>query len=80
MNEHAAASVKAWEDFCEQLKAAGAVLARPATPQDDLTQAEGLRKLARMIRMGLEATLEKMDRNVNTRMLAEVLLLDLPKV
>ena len=61
MNEHAAASVKAWEDFCEQLKAAGAVLARPATPQDDLTQAEGLRKLARMIRMGLEATLEYAD-------------------
>ena len=29
---------------------------------------------------GLEAALEKMDRNVNSRMLAEVLLLDLPKV
>jgi len=61
MNEHAPASVKAWEDFCEQLKAAGAVLARPATPKDDLTQAEGLRKLARMIRMRLEATLEYAD-------------------
>lgn len=35
---------------------------------------------ARRTVQGLEATLEKMDRNVNTRMLAEVLLLDLPKV
>lgn len=54
-------SVQAWEDFCEQLKAAGAVLARPSTPRDDLAQAEGLRKLARLIRMGLEATLEYAD-------------------
>jgi DNA polymerase III gamma/tau subunit len=29
---------------------------------------------------GLEQVLEKMDRNVNPRLLAEVLLLDLPKV
>jgi hypothetical protein len=54
-------SVKAWEDFCEQLKAAGAVLARPSTPRDDLSQAEGLRKLVRMIRMGFEASLEYAD-------------------
>lgn len=58
MSREQLASVRAWEDFCERLKAAGAVLARPATPRDDLVQAEGLRKLARMIRMGLEATLE----------------------
>lgn len=58
MSGETLASVRAWEEFCERLKAAGAVLARPTTPQDDLTQAEGLRKLARMIRMGLEATLE----------------------
>ncbi len=61
MTSTAPASVVAWEGFCEQLKGAGAVLARPATPKDDLTQAEGLRKLARMIRMGLEATLEYAD-------------------
>lgn len=54
-------AVKAWEDFCEQLKAAGAVLARPTTPRDDLTQAEGLRKLVRLVRMGFEATLEYAD-------------------
>lgn len=61
MSSNTPAGVKAWEDFCEQLKAAGAVLARPSTPTDDLTQAEGLRKLARMIRLGLEATLEYAD-------------------
>jgi len=35
---------------------------------------------ARRVVSGLENTLEKMERNVNSRMLAEVLLLDLPKV
>lgn len=35
---------------------------------------------ARKIVSNLEATLEKMDKNVNARLLAEVLLLDLPKV
>jgi len=33
---------------------------------------------ARRVVSGLESTLEKMDRNVNSKMLAEVLLLDLP--
>lgn len=51
-------SVQAWEAFCDQLKLAGAVLARESTPDDELTQAEGLRKLLRMIRMGFEASLE----------------------
>ena len=35
---------------------------------------------ARLVVSGLESVLEKMDRNVNSRMLAEVLLLDLPKI
>jgi len=35
---------------------------------------------ARRVVSGLENTLEKMDGNVNSRMLAEVLLLDLPKI
>jgi len=35
---------------------------------------------ARLVVGGLENVLEKMDRNVNSRMLAEVLLLDMPKV
>jgi len=55
------ASVKAWEAFCDGLKLAGTVLARGATPDDELTQAEGLRKLVRLIRMGFEASLEYGD-------------------
>ncbi|WP_186453855.1 DUF1214 domain-containing protein [Denitratisoma sp. DHT3] len=51
-------SVAAWEAFCDQLKQAGAVLVQDATPADELVQAEGLRKLVRMIRMGFEASLE----------------------
>ena len=35
---------------------------------------------ARLVVSGLESALEKMDRNVNSRMLAEVLLLDLPRI
>lgn len=35
---------------------------------------------ARKVVSGLEEALEKMDRNVNSRLLAEVLLMDLPKV
>jgi len=35
---------------------------------------------ARLVVSGLENALEKMDRNVNSRMLAEVLLLDLPRL
>lgn len=35
---------------------------------------------ARQVVSGLESALEKMDRNVNSRLLAEVILLDLPKV
>ena len=37
----------AWERFCEELKQAGHALLRETTPQDPLTQAEGLRYLAR---------------------------------
>jgi hypothetical protein len=36
--------------------------------------------IARTVVSGLEDVLEKMERNVNSRLLAEVLLLDLPKV
>ena len=35
---------------------------------------------SRRVVSGLEETLDKMDRNVNSRMLAEVMLMDLPKV
>jgi hypothetical protein len=58
MSSQRQTSVKAWEAFCERLKQAGAALASETTPGDELTQAEGLRKLVRMIRVGFEASLE----------------------
>ena len=46
---------------------------------EDLAQRLDL-SMARRVVSGLEDVLEKMERNVNSRLLAEVLLLDLPKV
>ena len=48
----------AWQRFCEDLKRAGDVLLRPSTPQDELTQAEGLRYLARHLHVGFENAYE----------------------
>lgn len=50
-----------WEKFCDDLKHAGAVLDRPTTPRDELTLAEGYRKLVRLVRVGFEAALEFAD-------------------
>lgn len=47
-----------WERFCDDLKVLGADLGRPSTPDDDLTVAEGVRHLTRLLRMGLEANVE----------------------
>jgi hypothetical protein len=58
-NEAAAA----WTRFCEDLKRAGDVLLRETTPQDDLTQADGLRYLARHIHVGFENGYELADAN-----------------
>jgi DNA polymerase-3 subunit delta' len=46
---------------------------------EDLAQRLDL-SIARRVVSSLEQVLEKMERNVNSRLLAEVLLLDLPKV
>ena len=54
-------SGKAWVEFCENLKAAGAALAYPGTPRDAFQQAEGLRYLSRLVRAGLEAYVEYPD-------------------
>lgn len=51
----------AWEEFCDTLKAAGASLKFPGTPQDPFDQAEGYRYLARLARAGLENFLEDSD-------------------
>ncbi|MEE2733278.1 MAG: DUF1214 domain-containing protein [Pseudomonadota bacterium] len=54
-------SGQSWEDFCDTLKAAGAALSFPGTPQDAFNQAEGYRYLTRLTRAGLMAFLEHAD-------------------
>ena len=54
-------SGKAWEEFCDQLKLAGASLLYPGTPRDPFQQAEGIRYLTRLTRGGLEAFVEYND-------------------
>jgi hypothetical protein len=54
-------SGKAWEEFCDQLKLAGAVLNYSGTPKDPFNQAEGIRYLTRLTRAGLEAFVEYCD-------------------
>jgi hypothetical protein len=52
---------KAWEDFCDHLKTAGAALVYSGTPQDEFQQAEGIRYLTRLTRAALEAYVEYGD-------------------
>lgn len=52
---------KAWEEFCDTLKAAGASLNFPGTPHDAFNQAEGYRYLTRLMRAGLMAFVEHAD-------------------
>lgn len=54
-------SGKAWDEFCDNLKAAGAALHMPGTPGDAFSQAEGIRYLSRLTRGGLEAFIEYAD-------------------
>ncbi|MCK9399099.1 MAG: DUF1214 domain-containing protein [Bacteroidales bacterium] len=54
-------SGKAWDEFCDQLKLAGASLEFPCTPRDSFQQAEGVRYLTRLTRAGLEAFVEYND-------------------
>src|SRR5262245_24542140 len=54
-------SGQACDEFCDTLKAAGASLKFPGTPQDVFSQAEGYRYLARLARAGLEGFLEDAD-------------------
>lgn len=59
-------SGKAWEEYCDTLKAAGASLNFPGTPRDPFNQAEGYRYLARLVRAGLEGFLEDADPHAPT--------------
>lgn len=54
-------SGQSWAEFCDTLKAAGASLSFPGTPQTPFDQAEGYRYLTRLTRAGLEAFVEYAD-------------------
>jgi hypothetical protein len=54
-------SGESWAEFCDTLKAAGASLSFPGTPQTPFDQAEGYRYLTRLTRAGLEAFVEYAD-------------------
>lgn len=54
-------SGKAWEEFCDNLKVAGAALVYPGAPRDASQQAEGMRYLTRLTRAALEAFVEYSD-------------------
>jgi hypothetical protein len=61
VHAHRVTSGKSWEEFCDQIKLAGAVLQYPGTPGDAFNQAEGMRYLTRLTRAGLEAFVEYCD-------------------
>jgi hypothetical protein len=54
-------SGRAWEEFCDALKRAGAQVLRPEAPASELDRAEGYRYLSRLARLGLEMHLEYAD-------------------
>lgn len=54
-------SGKSWDEFCENLRAAGAALNFPGAPRDPFDQAEGYRYLSRLARAGLMAFVEYAD-------------------
>lgn len=55
------ASGQLWDEFCEQLKAAGANVLDSDVPNDSLTQLEGFRYLTRLLRLALEKNIEFSD-------------------
>jgi hypothetical protein len=50
-----------WEDFCDQLKAAGDLVFRDSTPAHDIDRAKGFRLLARNIALALQFQMENND-------------------
>jgi hypothetical protein len=50
-----------WEDFCDTLKSAGAVVLRESSPQNPFDRAEGYRYLSRLVRLALEKFVEHDD-------------------
>lgn len=54
-------SGETWNDFCDTLKEAGAVVLRETSPDDPLSRAEGWRYLSRLVRASLETFVEAAD-------------------
>lgn len=54
-------SGRTWDDFCDRLKAAGALVRSEGTPKDVFNQALGYRFLTRILRAGLESRLDYAD-------------------
>ena len=59
--EQRVVSGRAWDEFCDTLKAAGAALNFPGAPRDPFNQAEGYRYLSRLMRGALMAFVEYAD-------------------
>ena len=51
----------AWAEFCDTLKAAGAVVLGEGTPENPFDRAEGFRYLTRLLRAALETFVEDAD-------------------
>ena len=61
LNDHRMVTGRAWEEYCDNLKASGSVLLTGGAPKDPFNQAEGIRYLSRLARAGLEAFVEYND-------------------
>ncbi len=61
VHNHRIVSGRTWNEFCDNLKSAGAALVYPGAPQDPAQQAEGVRYLSRLTRAALEAFVEFND-------------------
>ncbi len=61
LHEERIVTGKAWEEYCDTIKAAGTAILFPGSPKDAFNQAEGYRYLSRLVRGGLEAFVEYAD-------------------
>ncbi len=61
IHNHRIVTGRAWDEFCDRLKLAGAALHHHSAPHDPFNQAEGIRYLTRLTRGGLEAFIEYGD-------------------
>jgi hypothetical protein len=57
-------SGQVWDQFCDELKAAGQQILRAEAPADDLNRAEGWRYLTRLTRIALDMFMECNDRDL----------------